>query len=254
MTYRDWTKIDLREELRDRGLSRAGSREELVARLRAHDASSAAAAEPPEDTEAPGASDGDVEEPAGREFELDLPMAPSDQAAAPGPAEASDLELPDESELDEVVAEVAELDVPGIAEEVANGPPPDVVSADSSSDPAADGTADGTADGAADEAADGAADEVDAAAGPPAPLVVARRAVEALTQLTGRRPDGISGLRPLGGGWRLEIEVVEVSRGPAETDVLDTYEVVVDTHGGVERYDRIRRYVRGKSWEGGDVH
>ena len=83
----------------------------------------------------------------------------------------------------------------------------------------------------------------------PQRLVVAAR--EHLQQLLGKEPDSVTGLEPADGGWVVTLEVVEVSRIPASTDVLATYEVVLDDDGRLVRYRRGGRYYRSQA-EGGD--
>lgn len=51
------------------------------------------------------------------------------------------------------------------------------------------------------------------------------------------------------GGWRVLVEVIEVSRVPASTDVLGAYEVTVDEEGELVRFERLRRYVRAHTGE-----
>lgn len=82
------------------------------------------------------------------------------------------------------------------------------------------------------------------------PMALARRAAQQLAELTGRRVDGVSGFSRAGQGWRVTLEVVEVSRVPAATDVLGCYEVVVDEDGDLIAYERTRRYIRAQAREG----
>jgi len=83
----------------------------------------------------------------------------------------------------------------------------------------------------------------------PQRLVAAAR--EHLQQLLGKEPDSVTGLEPADDGWVVTLEVVEVSRIPASTDVLATYEVVLDDDGRLVRYRRGGRYYRSQA-EGGD--
>ena len=104
-------------------------------------------------------------------------------------------------------------------------------------------------DGAPWEAEDGvgAADtrfEVSAA-------FVARRAVALIAGLSGRRPESVISLEPVEDGWRVGVEVVEVSRIPDSADILAVYEVRLDADGGLISYRRVKRYARGGllDWE-----
>ena len=75
---------------------------------------------------------------------------------------------------------------------------------------------------------------------------VIRRALPQLEQLTGRAPEGVLGVRRDDEGWRLTVEVVELPRVPSSTDVLATYDVVLDGDGDVREYHRSGRYIRGR--------
>lgn len=80
----------------------------------------------------------------------------------------------------------------------------------------------------------------------PAAGEVARRAAEHLAMLTRRPVEGISAIAREEQGWRVEVEVVEVSRVPSSTDVLGTYAVWVDGAGELLGYERVERFVRGR--------
>jgi Gas vesicle synthesis protein GvpO len=73
------------------------------------------------------------------------------------------------------------------------------------------------------------------------------RALPQLEQLTGRKPEGVLGLRRDGEGWLVTVEVVELPRVPSSTDVLATYDVVLDDDGEVREYRRTGRYIRGRA-------
>ena len=80
---------------------------------------------------------------------------------------------------------------------------------------------------------------------PPNPGRIAAEAARQLVELTGKEPEGVVGLDRSDGGWKVEVEVLEVSRIPNTTDVLAMYEVEVDGKGSLQGYRRVRRYVRG---------
>jgi hypothetical protein len=82
------------------------------------------------------------------------------------------------------------------------------------------------------------------------PADVARAAVQTVAQFTGRRPETVLGVQRDGDGWRVTVEVVEMSRIPASTDLLGSYVVSLDDEGEVVGYERRRRYQRGEV--GGD--
>lgn len=78
---------------------------------------------------------------------------------------------------------------------------------------------------------------------------VAQRAAEQLLDLTGKDPEGVTGLERTEDGWTVLVDVVELRRVPTTTDVLATYEVEVDSGGDLEGYRRVRRFVRGSAGE-----
>lgn len=78
---------------------------------------------------------------------------------------------------------------------------------------------------------------------------VAGEAARQLLELTGKQAEGVIGLERTEDGWKVEIEVLELSRIPNTTDVLASYEVMVDSDGELEGYKRLHRYVRGTPGE-----
>ncbi len=71
-------------------------------------------------------------------------------------------------------------------------------------------------------------------------------AVEQLAAVTGRQPEGATGVKAgPGGGWSVLVDVVELERIPAATSVLATYRVDVDRQGALVSCERLRRYTRG---------
>lgn len=74
---------------------------------------------------------------------------------------------------------------------------------------------------------------------------VAELAARQLLDLTGKESEGITGLKRTDEGWTVFVDVVELTRVPNTTDVLATYEVEVDSHGDLQGYRRVRRFVRG---------
>ena len=73
----------------------------------------------------------------------------------------------------------------------------------------------------------------------------ARRAVELVSMLSGRRPESVVSAERTDGGWRVGVEVVEVSRIPDSADILAVYEVRLDADRDLVSYRRVRRYARG---------
>jgi hypothetical protein len=79
------------------------------------------------------------------------------------------------------------------------------------------------------------------------PEELARTAVQLLAELTGRRPETVLGLHKDEDGWKVTVEMVELSRVPNSTDLLGCYVVALDKDGDVIGYERTRRYVRGQA-------
>lgn len=74
-------------------------------------------------------------------------------------------------------------------------------------------------------------------------VAAARRRLEALLDTDVER---VSGLERSDGNWKIMLEVVEVRRIPESTDVLATYEVVLDDEGDLIGVSRARRYRRSQ--------
>lgn len=73
-----------------------------------------------------------------------------------------------------------------------------------------------------------------------------RAAVAEFRTLTGREPEGVTGVRKVAdGGWSVLVDVVELERIPATTSVIATYRVDVDPAGELLACERLRRYTRG---------
>ena len=74
-----------------------------------------------------------------------------------------------------------------------------------------------------------------------------RSAREVIAELTGKQPEGISAINRSGeGGWVISLDVLELSRIPASTDLLATYEVSLDGDGSLVDMERTRRYTRNQ--------
>ena len=78
---------------------------------------------------------------------------------------------------------------------------------------------------------------------------IARIAKEELTGLTGLEPDTVSGMRHDDEGWHVTIEMIELRRIPPSSDMLESYEVLLDEGGDILGYQRVRRYTRGETME-----
>ena len=63
----------------------------------------------------------------------------------------------------------------------------------------------------------------------------------------------MSGLERRDDGWHVSLELVELARTPSSTDVLASYDVVLDSDGDLLEYARTRRYYRSRAdAEGGE--
>jgi hypothetical protein len=85
----------------------------------------------------------------------------------------------------------------------------------------------------------------------PTAASVAENAARQLRELAGKEVEGVIGLERTDEGWKVQLDVLELRRVPNTTDVLASYEVLVDSDGELEGYRRVHRYVRGTADEGG---
>lgn len=76
---------------------------------------------------------------------------------------------------------------------------------------------------------------------------IADAASRAVADLTGCPVAGVSAVDREDGGWRVDVDVVELLRIPDTTSVLATYEVQVDDGGDVQSYRRVRRFLRSST-------
>jgi hypothetical protein len=78
-------------------------------------------------------------------------------------------------------------------------------------------------------------------------LQVIRSAKEQVVELTGKKVEGVLGIRRADdGGWEALVEVVELRRVPETTDVLASYQLLLGDDGEVQEYRRTRRYYRNQ--------
>jgi hypothetical protein len=78
---------------------------------------------------------------------------------------------------------------------------------------------------------------------------IAEQAKTQLTQLTGLKPETVSSLSKNPEGWHVSVDMLEMKRIPEASDVLATYEVLLDEDGNVLSFERTRRYYRGEADE-----
>ena len=80
---------------------------------------------------------------------------------------------------------------------------------------------------------------------------IAQRAKEQLAQLTGLEPNTVSALSKGEDGWHVTVDMIELKRIPEATDVLATYETLLDDEGNLLSYQRTKRYLRQEVTEQG---
>ena len=79
---------------------------------------------------------------------------------------------------------------------------------------------------------------------------VGRYGLQQIADLTGKDPEGVSGVEPAEDGWVVTVDVVEDRRIPSATDVMATYETEISPDGELISYRRVRRYARGRGDDG----
>jgi hypothetical protein len=80
-------------------------------------------------------------------------------------------------------------------------------------------------------------------------LQIAQRAKEQLAQLTKLTPDTVSAFTRDEQGWHVTVELIELKRIPEATDMLASYETLMDDEGNLLNYRRTRRYLRDQVME-----
>jgi Gas vesicle synthesis protein GvpO len=75
---------------------------------------------------------------------------------------------------------------------------------------------------------------------------IVERARSQVEDVLGKQAESISGISRANGSWCVTVEVVEVHRVPDSTDVLASYEVVLDGDGNLVRLERGGRYRRSQ--------
>ena len=78
---------------------------------------------------------------------------------------------------------------------------------------------------------------------------IAQQAKEQLVQLTGLTPYTVSALSKDDEGWHVTVELIELKRIPEATDVLASYETLLDDEGNLLSYKRTKRYLRQEIME-----
>ncbi|MBI2958588.1 MAG: gas vesicle protein [Chloroflexi bacterium] len=73
------------------------------------------------------------------------------------------------------------------------------------------------------------------------------RAKVGICDITGLKPASVVRCEKSGDGHKITIELVEMSRIPAATDVLGTYEVLLNATGDIETFHRTGMRLRGEA-------
>ena len=80
-------------------------------------------------------------------------------------------------------------------------------------------------------------------------IQIAKLAKEQLAELTHTKPDTISALFKDEQGWHVVVELIEMKRIPESTDMLASYDTLLDEEGTLIEYHRTRRYLRAQLLE-----
>lgn len=73
-----------------------------------------------------------------------------------------------------------------------------------------------------------------------------------LAEVTGLKPVTVTGTFKDEQGWRIALDMLEMSRIPTATDVLGDYEVLMDEDGNMLKFERKRTRLRGEPIELGE--
>jgi len=74
---------------------------------------------------------------------------------------------------------------------------------------------------------------------------VALQAMGQLAQLTGYRPVAVVGTAREEQGWRITMDLLELSRIPASSDLLGVYQALLDEDGNMLEFQRKMTHNRG---------
>jgi len=75
------------------------------------------------------------------------------------------------------------------------------------------------------------------------------KAKKQLTDVTGLKIESITRVIKDNGGWRIGVDLLEMSRIPNATDVLGDYEVLLAEDGSMLRFERKRTRLRAEPME-----
>ena len=83
-------------------------------------------------------------------------------------------------------------------------------------------------------------------------MQIVKLAKEQLTELTHMKPDTVSAFHKEEDGWHVILEMLEMKRIPESTDMLASYNTLLDEEGNLVKYHRVRRYLRAQLLESED--
>jgi hypothetical protein len=75
-------------------------------------------------------------------------------------------------------------------------------------------------------------------------------ALATVRELTGYKPEAVTGLEWDGDLWQVRVDVLELARVPNTTDMIGEYLVSLDEDGTLRGYKRVSRFQRGKQMDG----
>jgi hypothetical protein len=75
-------------------------------------------------------------------------------------------------------------------------------------------------------------------------------ALATVRELTGYKPEAVTGLEWDGDLWQVRVDVLELARVPNTTDMIGEYLVSLDEDGTLRGYKRVGRFQRGKQMDG----
>jgi Gas vesicle synthesis protein GvpO len=78
---------------------------------------------------------------------------------------------------------------------------------------------------------------------------LSQAALTTVQELTGYKPEAVTGLEWDGEFWRVTVDALELSRIPNTTDMLASYIVQLDDRGTLRGFRRAKRFQRGHASE-----
>jgi len=80
---------------------------------------------------------------------------------------------------------------------------------------------------------------------------LAERAKRQLAEVTGFSPVAAVGGFKDEEGWHISVDMLEMARLPEATDIIGTYEVLLDQGGNMVKFEKKRARLRGEPYEEG---